>query len=152
MYKKIDSPMHPEFHPEKLKELQLQKEEPKSTFRKFFSNIKSKFTEWIFGENDTPIPCVHIYLAEYFELLTGKVYSDIDPCTVLNNVVVIYESLHRCYFHYDSNSRMVHIKSVKEVSKCFSCSEILTHRRRNRGSPPCYLPPLLFLAATFVEN
>jgi len=122
MYRKIDTPMHPEFHPEKLKELQLQKEESKSTFRKIFSNIKSKFSEWknyVFGENESPIPCVHIYLAEYYELLTGKVYSDIDPYTVLNNIVVIYQSLHRCYFHYDNNSRMVCIKSVKEVSECY---------------------------------
>ena len=122
MYKKIDSPMHPEFHPEKLKELQLQREESKSTLRKLFSNIKSKISEWknyIFGEHETPIPSVHIYLAEYYLLLTGKIYSDIDPCIVLNKIVVIYQSLYRCYFHYDSNSRVINNKAVKEVSNVF---------------------------------
>ena len=119
MYKKIDTPMHPEFHPEKLKELQLQKEESKSSWRKFVSNIKSKFSEWksyVFGDNETHIPSLHIYLAEYYELLTGEVYSDLDPCTVMNNIVVTYQSLYRCFFYYDHNSRMINIKSVKEVS------------------------------------
>ena len=111
--------MHPEFYQEKLKELHLQKEESKPAWKKFISGIKSKFSEWknyVFGEREAPIPSLHIYLADYYKLLTGTAHLDMDLQTVLNNIVVTYQSLYKYYFQIGNYPTVAHNKAINTVS------------------------------------
>jgi len=113
--------MRPQFVSEKLKEIQQQQESKSSWLQSLVSTVKSKLTKlksYIRGEEDIPIPCIHIYLDYYFKLLTGKVYANknVDPSTISNTIVAIYHSLHKPYFNYDFGPRIVTINNTKTVS------------------------------------
>lgn len=122
MYKKLDLPMRAEYLPEKLKELRLQqqKEDSKSWWQSAWSSIKARFGKikgYVFGENVTPIPCVDIYLDNYFKLLIGEeVHPDIHPSIVAHRVVQTYLSLYKPYFFYNDGSNVANVDTIKMVS------------------------------------
>jgi len=118
--------MHPEFIPEKLKELhqQQQKEEPKSSWwQSAWSSIKSKFSKlknYVIGEHMTSVPCIHVYFDYYFKLLTAKeIHTNLNLFIVADIIVLTYQSLYKPYFSYDGNSRVVAIDTIKVVSTSF---------------------------------
>jgi len=121
--KKIDGSMHPEVNHAKLKELQPNEESQQSWWKsltgipaavsKFFKNPLSSFDKSEFKH----LPIVKIYLAQYYEFITGESTLSLNLIEVVDEIVFIIESLMKSYFRYDGSDHFLLNSVVKKVSK-----------------------------------
>ena len=111
--------MHPELDHDKIKKIQQSKEESKSSLSKFWSGLKSGFKQvknYVLGESSKQEPSLVVYLDDHFKLLTGKTPLDgTNPIEVVHEVVYIFQSLCKYYFHFDGYSRSVVNSEIKKV-------------------------------------
>ena len=111
--------MHPELDHDKIKKIQQSKEESKSSLSKLWSGLKSGFKHmknYVLGESNKQELSLMVYLNDHFNLLTGKIPLDsTNPIEVVNEILYIFQSLCKYYFHYDGHSRSVGNNEIKKV-------------------------------------
>ena len=123
--------MHPELDVEKIKKLQQSKEESKSSLSKFWSVVKSGFKHvknYVFGESNKQEVSLSVYLDFSFKLLTGIIsLNDTHPIEVVDDIVYIFQSLHKYCFHSDGYPHPVPADNIKRVCSIVinaSCAQI----------------------------
>ena len=112
--------MHPELDQDKIKKkMQQSKDESKSSLSKFWSGLKSGFKQvknYVLGESNKQELSLIVYLDDHFKLFTGKIPLDnMNPIEVVSEIVYIFQSLQKYYFHFDGCSRSVFNDDIKKV-------------------------------------
>ena len=119
IYKKFDGSMHPELDYDKLKQLQSQEESKPSLWKTLTGWVSKKIAGLTTSSGETNVksfPVVKIFLSTYYDVLTGRKPFRGSPITIMNDIIYIFNSLFKGFYHYDVSHRYScwnsHIKQV----------------------------------------